>query len=182
MILDLVRRNPRRVAIDLLLDRISAASRQRALYESFGVPDTLEGRFELAVVHLVVVLRRLRGLPPPAKDVAQDLVDAFFRGLEASLRETGVTDTGVPKRMNRLAQGFYGRAGVYDRALDSADQTGLAEALARNVFGSETPAWALARYVVESDRALSGADLARMLALGPAFPEPHAAPLERSAS
>src|SRR3954464_5952988 len=117
MIFSLFRKD-RASATDAVYGAIPGAAREPALYLRFGVPDTVEGRFESLALHLVLVLRRLRHLPDPAQDVAQELVDAFFRQLDASLRERGVGDMGVPKRIKRLAGGFYDRAGSYDAALD----------------------------------------------------------------
>jgi cytochrome b pre-mRNA-processing protein 3 len=177
----LFRTRSRGAVIARLHDGVAAASRRPALYERLGVPDTIEGRFETLVLHLVLVLRRLRRLPPPAEDVAQDLVDAFFRALDASLRETGVGDMGLPKRMNRLAQAFYGRARAYDEALDAGDLAKLAEALARNVLGGARAGDALAAYALAGEDALAEARLDDLLARGPRFPEPAAEALQAEA-
>src|SRR5690349_12607645 len=111
MVLGIFRKDPRRVVVETLYQRIAAASREPMLYASLGIPDTVEGRFESVALHLILVLRRLRQLPPPANDVAQDLVDGFFRHLDRSLRELAVGDLAVPKRMKKLAEAFkIGRA------------------------------------------------------------------------
>lgn len=176
MIFGLFRKDPRRAVVGQLLQRIVAASRAPALYDhALGIPDTVEGRFEALALHVVLVLRRLRRLPAPADEVAQDLVDAFFRHVEASLREMGVGDMGVPRRMKRLAQAFYGRASAYDAALDAGDAARLADALARNVLagGPGPAAAALAAYVAAAEDALAGqADLDALLAEGPRFAAP----------
>jgi len=170
--LGFLRKNPRRGAVDTLYERIAAASRQASLYLALGVPDTLEGRFESLILHALLVLRRLRRLPAPADEVAQDLVDALFRQLDRSLRELGVGDFGVPKRMKKLAQAVYDRAGRYDPALDAADETALAEALGRNLFDGARPARALARYAVAAEAELTALDLDALLQTGPRFPPP----------
>lgn len=170
--LGFLRKNPRRGAVDTLYERIAAASRQASLYLALGVPDTLEGRFESLVLHALLVMRRLRRLPAPADEVAQDLVDALFRQLDRSLRELGVGDFGVPKRMKKLAQAVYDRAGRYDPALDAADETALAEALGRNLFDGARPARALARYAVAVEAELAALDLDALLQTGPRFPPP----------
>jgi len=167
-----LRRNPNRALIAQLYQRIVDASRQQALYSQFGVPDTLEGRFESLTVHMVLVLRTLRRWPDPAADVARDLTDAFFAQLDASLRELGVGDVAVPKRMKRLAEAFYGRAQAYDAALDAHDEAGLAGALGRNVLGRAEPAAGLARYVLAAEKGLGALDLDRLLGEGPNFPPP----------
>ncbi|WP_336488510.1 ubiquinol-cytochrome C chaperone family protein [Methylobacterium nigriterrae] len=170
------RGDSRRRAIETLHLRINEASRRPPLYTQLGVPDTVEGRFECLTLHVILALRRLNRLPPPAADVAQDLVNSVFLQLDASLRELGVGDFGVPKRMKKLGAAFYGRAGHYDAALDAGDAGALAAALARNVLGRDEPAAAagLAAYVVASDAALRGADLDTLLGEGPSFPDPAA--------
>ncbi len=168
------RKNPRRDVVDTLYGRIAAASRHAQLYLALGVPDTLEGRFESLVLHAILILRRLQRLPAPADDVAQDLVDALFGQLDRSLRELGVGDFGVPKRMKKLAQGFYDRAGRYNPALDASDETALADALGRNLFDGARPAQALARYALAAEAEMAGLDLDTLLRQGPRFPPPEA--------
>jgi cytochrome b pre-mRNA-processing protein 3 len=172
LIFRLFRKDPRRVAIASLYERIATASRAPGLYAALGVPDTLEGRFEALSLHMVLTLRALRELPTPADDVAKDLTDAFFRDMDASLREMGVGDTVVPKRMKKIAESFYGRAHAYDGPLNAQDETELAVALGRNVYGSEAPATPLARYALAADQGFRTADLDTLLTAGPAFPDP----------
>lgn len=168
----LLRNRSRAAVVGRLQEHVAAASRRPEFYRSLGIPDTIEGRFELLALHLVLVLRALRRLPAPAEDVAQDLVDAFFRTMDASLRETGVGDAGVPRRMKGLAQSFYGRARAYDAGLDSDDPAELADALSRNVLVASARGDDLAAYTRASDRALARAGLADLLSNGPAFPDP----------
>ncbi|ACL61818.1 ubiquinol-cytochrome C chaperone family protein [Methylobacterium nodulans] len=176
MIRNLFRRDDgRRRAIEALHIRINAAARVPSLYLDLGVPDSVEGRFEILCLHVILTLRRLRQLPPPAEDIAQDLVDSVFAQLDSSLRELGVGDLGVAKRMKKLAQAFYGRAGAYDAALDAGDRAALAAALARNVLGRDEAeaALPLAAYVAASAQALSAQDLDRLMAEGPVLlPDP----------
>ena len=172
MIFSLFRKDPRRILIASLYERVATASRAPGLYEALGIPDTLEGRFESLSLHVILSLRALRRLPAPADDVAKDLTDAFFRDLDASLREMGIGDTTVPRRMRTLASSFYGRAHAYDAPLEAGDRDALAEALGRNACGAEAPAVALARYALAADRALGTMDLAVFLERGPAFPNP----------
>src|SRR3954452_4935568 len=89
-------------------------SREPSLYLALGVPDTLEGRFESLVLHAFLVLRRLRRLPAPADEAAQNLVGALFRQLARSLCGLGVGFWGVRKGKKKLARAFYDRAGRYD--------------------------------------------------------------------
>ncbi len=136
-IFNLFRKDPRRATIAKLYQRIADASRNPGLYGTLGIPDTVEGRFESVSLHTILVLRALRDLPPPADDVAKDLTDAFFQDIDASLREMGIGDTVVPKRMKKLAAAFYGRAHAYDGPLDAVDEPALALALGRNAVGSD---------------------------------------------
>lgn len=165
-------RPPSRPAVEVLYKRLVAVSRMPGLYLDLGVPDTLEGRFEALALHVILALRALRRLPPPADEVAQDLVDMLFSQLDMSLREMGVGDTVVPKRMKSLAQAFYGRAQAYDSALGSSDPSVLAETLGRNIREGGRPAEGLARYVTASEADLAGADLGRLLGDGLSFPPP----------
>ncbi len=172
MIFSLFRKDPRRTVIATLYERIATASRAAGLYAALGIPDTMEGRFESLSLHMILALRALRGLPSPADDVAKDLTDAFFRDMDASLREMGVGDTVVPKRMKKIAAAFYGRAQAYDGPLDAGSEAELAEALGRNAYGGEAPAASLARYALAADRSLRAMDLNAFLETGPDFPAP----------
>jgi cytochrome b pre-mRNA-processing protein 3 len=113
---------------------IVAQARQPALYAGFGVPDTLEGRFEMVVLHLALVLRRLREEGEAGRLAGQRLFDRFCTDMDRSLRSMGVGDLGVPKRMKKMGEAFYGRAAAYDAAIDANDRPSLRDAFARNVF------------------------------------------------
>jgi cytochrome b pre-mRNA-processing protein 3 len=172
LIFGLFRKDPRRALIALLYKRIATASREPGLFSRLHIPDTLEGRFESLSLHMILMLRALRRLPAPADEVARDLTDAFFRDMDASLREMGVGDTVVPKRMKTIASSFYGRAHAYDGPLDAADAGALALALGRNVYETEAPAAPLARYALAADHGLGQAGLDAILDSGPVFPGP----------
>ncbi|GGK49937.1 ubiquinol-cytochrome C chaperone family protein [Salinarimonas ramus] len=170
MILRFFRRDPRRELVESLYTRIAQASRQPGLYTEAEVPDTVEGRFECLSLHVILTFRHLRTLPAPAADVNQDLADALFRALDLSLREMGVGDLAVPKKMKTLAEAFYGRARAYDPLLDARDLEALAVSLQRNVTGGEEPARRLAAYALDAEAGLKGQDLDAILADGPIFP------------
>jgi cytochrome b pre-mRNA-processing protein 3 len=172
VIFGLFRNNPRRTAIATLYKRIATASRAPGLYAALGIPDTLEGRFEALSLHMVLALRALREFPAPADEIAKDLTDAFFRDMDASMREMGVGDTVVPKRMKKVAASFYGRAHAYDGPLSEADEAALAVALGRNAYGGDAPVAPLARYALAADRALKAQGLETLMDTGPVFPEP----------
>jgi cytochrome b pre-mRNA-processing protein 3 len=171
MVFGLFRKDPRQALIERLYDRVAAASRRPWLYLELGIPDTAEGRFETLALHVILVLRRLQQLPAPAGEVAQELTDTFFRHLEGSIRELGVGDVVVPKRMKSLAESFFGRIRAYAAALDAADGAELAKALARNVYGTDHPAEALAGYVLRSEAELAGLNFDALLQEGRLFPQ-----------
>jgi cytochrome b pre-mRNA-processing protein 3 len=159
---------------DRLYARIVAAARQPVPYSEWDVPDTPLGRFEMVGLHVYLVLRRLRGQGEAADALGQELADTFFADMDHSLRELGIGDMGIPKRMKKLARMFYGRTRSYDEALEMADPIALAAALLRNVrpdAGQWPGAAALAGYVQEADRFLSGQDLAAVLGGDVSFPE-----------
>jgi len=131
------RRRANQDLFDAIYASMTQASRAPVFYASLGVPDTVEGRFDMLTLHAVLVLERLKQLPPPADDFAQDLVDDLFRRFDAALREMGVGDIAVPKRMKRIASHFMGRAKAYHDALANGDEAMVA-ALTRNVFADET--------------------------------------------
>jgi cytochrome b pre-mRNA-processing protein 3 len=172
MILSLFRRDPRAPLVETLHLRIDEAVRAPELYLRLRLPDSVEGRFEALALHLVLVLRALRRLPPLAAEIGQELVDAFFRQLDASLREMGVGDMGVPKRMKKLAAGFYNRAATYDAALDSKDVERVAAALGEHLGFEPAHLRGLARYALASEAALAGLTLDDLLNAGPRFPSP----------
>jgi cytochrome b pre-mRNA-processing protein 3 len=128
-------RRANRILIDQLHGKIVAAARRPILYADFGVPDTYEGRFEMVVLHAGLLMRRLTKLPGLGAELAQELADSVFRHFDVALREIGVSDVGVPKRLKRMAAAFYGRNKAYGEGLDEPADDLLAAALARNVYG-----------------------------------------------
>jgi cytochrome b pre-mRNA-processing protein 3 len=173
MVLRLFRRSANRQLIDRLSGEIVAAARDPVLFTEYGIDDSQEGRFEAVTLHAVLVLRRLNRMDEPAPEIAQDLTDAIFRSFEIALREMGVGDLGVPKRMNAIAGAFFGRAAAYDMAL-CGGAPALKAALARNVYDGRNNPDRLARYVEVANKALAEASL-EAFTLGPLpFPEPAA--------
>ncbi len=179
MILGLFRRrDPNAALVDGLYLALSDASRRPGFYADLGVPDTVEGRFDLLTLHAYVALRRLKALPPPAGDLAQDLVDAIFRHFDMALRELGVGDISVPKRMKDLAGAFYGRGKAYEQAL--GDDAALVEALSRNLFAGRPSVAAapalMASYVRSAIASLDGADFEAFVTARLPFPPPPSPP------
>ncbi len=166
------KRSERIAPVNALFERVAEASREPALYLDAEIPDTFEGRFESLTLHVCLVLRRLRELPDPAAALAQDFVDACFAYLEFGLRQGGVSDIAVPKRMKKIGQMFYGRLQAYERAFTADDQAGLEEALRRNA-GCGDGAPALALYARQATQDFAGRDLDAILRqerLFPSFP------------
>ena len=130
-------RRPNREVSDALYEAIVASARQPYFYSSCDVPDTPLGRFEMLAVHMFLFLERARGGSDALGELAQELTDEFFKDVEHSLRELGIGDLGVPKRMKKLAKMFYGRAEAYRLALGGNDRPALGAALARNIWPTD---------------------------------------------
>jgi cytochrome b pre-mRNA-processing protein 3 len=160
--------------IDSLYGVIVAQARAPDFYEEFGVPDSVEGRFELVVLHLALVTGRLAREAEGAP-LGNALVDRFGRDMDDNLREMGVGDLAVPKRMKRMFEALYGRTRIYRRALNETGSEALEAALARNVYdGREGAVARLAAYVRRAARELDAADGGQILAGRLAFPAPRA--------
>ncbi|MCX5514972.1 ubiquinol-cytochrome C chaperone [Kaistia algarum] len=168
------RRNNESIAYSLY-GAIVAQARQPALYSVFGVPDTVDGRFDMIVLHAFLFLHRLKSATEDQRQIGQAVFDVFLADMDRNLREMGVGDFGVPKKLNKMAESFYGRVGAYDSAIDAADDAGLAEAIERNVFpGSDGQGHAahLAQYVRVASAALAELPIDDILGGRIAFPDP----------
>jgi cytochrome b pre-mRNA-processing protein 3 len=113
---------------------IVAQARQPVFYTDFVVPDTIDGRFDLIVAHAVLFFRRLRSEGKEVSEFSQTVFDLFFQDMDASLREMGVSDTRVPKKVKVMGEAFYGRADAYIPAIEEGNVEQLAEALGRNIY------------------------------------------------
>jgi cytochrome b pre-mRNA-processing protein 3 len=114
--------------------RIVKQSRLPIFYSAYGVPDTPDGRFDMIALHAALVLRRLRRDGSRSQALAQSLFDLMFADMDHNLREMGVGDLAVGKRVKRMAQGFYGRLVAYEAGLRDQFGNTLSEALKRNVY------------------------------------------------
>ena len=136
-------RKRRREAARRLYTAAVRQARQPILYTEGGVADTLDGRFDLIVLHVVPLMRRLRQCDEAGRKLSQALFDVMFDDMDQSLREMGVGDLRVGKRVKQMARAFYGRAKAYDEAFDQAPgaerRRAIAEALERNVFNNAPP-------------------------------------------
>jgi cytochrome b pre-mRNA-processing protein 3 len=188
MIPPLFRRSPRRT-IAALYGAIVAQARAPRFYQDYAVPDTVLGRFDMVLLHVVLVLRRLREGEARDRALAQGLFDTFCRDIDHNLREMGISDQGVPKEMRRVGEAFYGRAQAYEAALGESTDAALTQALVRNVY-TDTPdsagsaargtvAIALCAYVREAARVLGAQGLGAFAQGAVRFPEP--APLRAAA-
>ncbi len=167
-------------------------AREPSLYITGGVADTVDGRFDLIVLHVVPLMRRLRQCGEAGRDLSQSLFDVMFDDMDQSLREMGVGDLRVGKRVKQMARAFYGRAATYDRAFDLSPgferRRSIAVALERNVFNNDPPSGApvlaMARYVEVLVDALDGQDPTVILGGEvhlPAVPDLDQAPAEAAA-
>jgi hypothetical protein len=182
MILKRFRQSPSNRKIDDLYGAIVAQSRRAAFYIGYGVPDTVDGRFDLVVLHMVLLLARFDRGGPSMRDLGQNLFDLFCRDLDANLREMGVGDLAIPKRMRQFAEAFYGRQAAYCAALDAPDGQELEKALARNIFGGVNGAQSrrLARYARAVAGDFEAFDQEALLRGAVVFPDPEAVPMPES--
>jgi cytochrome b pre-mRNA-processing protein 3 len=121
-----------------LFDRLVAQSRARVFYEQLGVPDTVDGRFDMVALHTFLIFQRLRGQGDGAALLSQALYDTLIRDLEASLRQLGAGDVGVGKRIRIMTEALQGRIKAYETAL-AGNPLELEGALRRNVYGTTEP-------------------------------------------
>ncbi len=132
------RRDPQETRARALYERVVAQARQPGFYSNCGVPDTVDGRFELIALHAFLVLHRLKADPGDTEALGQALFDVMFQDMDQSLRELGAGDMGVGPRVKRMAQGLFGRIAAYEAGL-SGPVAELEAALRRNLFGTVTP-------------------------------------------
>ena len=111
-------------------------ARNPMFFKEFGVPDTLDGRFELICLHAFLYLHRLKSEQPQSAMVSQTFFDTMFADMDRGLREMGTGDLSVGRHVKRMAQGFYGRIRAYQDGLARDDEAALSAALARNLFGT----------------------------------------------
>ena len=170
---------PSRGTIEAIYGMIVTQARQPSFYRDMGVPDTVNGRFDLLVLHLWMVLRRFKSAEAAA-NLSQALFDRFCDDMDANLREMGVGDLTVPKRMRAFGEAFYGRAAAYDLALTSGQEP-LAQALCKNILNGEgiEKARRLAIYAETAIASLTGLDDAALCAAAWTFPSPAEAAAQR---
>jgi cytochrome b pre-mRNA-processing protein 3 len=163
---------PSRGTIEAIYGMIVTQAREPLFYRDLAVPDTVNGRFDMLVLHLWMVLRRLKPIEG-GMALSQTLFDRFCDDMDANLREMGVGDLTVPKRMQAFGEAFYGRAAAYDLALAAGPEP-LAQALCKNILngGSIEKARQLAHYTDAALAALAGVDEAALRGGSWTFPHP----------
>jgi len=176
MIFPLFRRKPRGAdTISTLYGMIVAQARLPTFYRDYAVADTVNGRFDLIVLHLAMVLDRL-SQDPALQELGQGIFDRFCLDMDHNLREMGVGDLKVPKEMQRLAEAFYGRLQAYRNAWAATDDAPLVQALERNIYGavSAPEAGRLATYVRAALRHLAAEPASGLAGGRLSFPAPAA--------
>jgi cytochrome b pre-mRNA-processing protein 3 len=170
-------RRPRQAPnIAALYGTIVAQARSPAFYRDYGVPDTVAGRLDMILLHLVLLLRQL-SKAKAAAPTGQQLFDRFCQDIDDNFREMGVGDLTVPKEMRKVAEAFYGRAKAYEAALADDIPAALEAAVTRNVFGVIEPplgARRLAAYMREASRQLDGQSPGALANGKLEFPDPEA--------
>ncbi len=168
MIFDrLFRKRPAREAGRALYSRVVDQARLAALYTDLRAPDTAEGRFEVYTLHVVLLLDRLKRQGDQAAETAQALFDTYLTQLDHALREMGVGDLSVGKKMRRLGEAFFGRVKSYEAALAALPATAELEALlTRTVYADVEGASAgpLAAYFLAQRETVAAQPLEALLA------------------
>ena len=163
----LFKKRPEKLRAEALYADVVQAARQPALYGEAGAPDTLQGRFEMILLHATLLINELRnGEDAQGAELAQTVFDVMFDDFDAAMRELGLGDSAVGKKIRFMAEGFYGRASAYVDSLAAEGEEDLAAILARNVLECEPQdeqAVQLAAYVTRTASALASQGQAGLL-------------------
>lgn len=153
MILNLFRKSTATEPVYAVYSAIVAQSRHPHFYAEWQVPDTVTGRFDMISLHMALLFRRLRSEASRDKDFSQAVFDLFFKDMDRSLREMGVGDLGVPKRIQKMGNLFFGLLAALSEAMDRNDLPALERVLSRNIFdgGEGENVAAVARYLMRQD-------------------------------
>ncbi|MDP2781682.1 ubiquinol-cytochrome C chaperone family protein [Devosia sp.] len=157
MIFNLFRKNTAIEPVYAVYNAIVAQSRQPQFYADWQVPDTVTGRFDMISLHMALLFRRLRSEAGGEKSFSQAVFDLFFKDMDRSLREMGVGDLGVPKRIQKMGNVFFGLLAALSEAMDRNDRAALESVLARNIFAdAQGPqVRAMAEYLLRQDAAIA---------------------------
>ena len=174
MIFPFFRREPRGPdTISTLYGMIVAQARLPSFYRDYAVADTVNGRFDMIVLHLALVLDRL-AQDAALQGLGQGIFDRFCRDMDHNLREMGVGDLKVPREMRAMGEAYYGRSQAYRAAWAAKDDRLLVATLERNIYGGSPAAAAprLAAYMREALRDLAAQPSATLAGAELRFPEP----------
>ncbi len=151
-------RKTERQKAHLLYGAVVAQARDPLFFSDFRVPDTAEGRYEMIVLHVVLMLERLKKDGAAGQALARALVEAFVEDMDDSMRELGVGDLTVPKKVKKAAAGLYERSGLYSEALAASGNASLIDALSASIpeAAQRPDAGELADYVRHAAAALDG--------------------------
>lgn len=158
MVLGLFKKTAPKINPYPLYQTIVDQARQVAFYRDLDVDDSLDGRFDMITLHAVLAFHALSKREAEAVALSQAAFDLMFKDMDRSLRERGVGDTSVPKKVKKMGEVFFGRSDAYRAALSQKGEAALADALFRNVYASEGSAAnanKLADYVRAADAALA---------------------------
>jgi len=175
MLSTLFKPRPAKTAGDALYAALAAQSREPAFYRAMGVADRIDARFELYCIHLALLLERLGGKGEQAEEVSQAALDAYVRSLDDVLREVGIGDLSMAKKMKAVASLLMGRLKNVRDALSPPDAAALAAYLSRTVYaeaGESADTAPLTAYILRAHEALAAQPLAEILAAKPAWPQP----------
>ncbi len=170
----LLNRRARRKQAERLHEDIIAQSRQPLFYAQLGVPDTMLGRYEMVCLHAYLVLTRLNRESEEGHQLAQTLHNLIFDDFDVALREAGLGDMGVGKRIKKLARNLHGRISVYEAGLASDDEE-LEAILRRNMYASVEPdasqVAGMIAYIKAARQEMDACSGEAMFAGNPAFPD-----------
>ncbi|CAN7255713.1 ubiquinol-cytochrome C chaperone family protein [Neorhizobium tomejilense] len=153
------KKNQNQAIVDRQYSTLTSLARVPFFYSDLDVPDTVMGRFEMLSIVMILFFRRTAKSDSSGQELAQEIVDAFFQDIDHSIRELGIGDQSVPKRMKKLAGMFYGRVETYAAALEDKDGEALAAALSRNIYPKteDGPGMrGLADWMIVAETALAG--------------------------
>ncbi len=142
-------------------------ARSPVFFTQYGVPDTVDGRFDLIILHIMLLIRRLRGNGKAAAEMSQSVLNHMFSDMDRNLREMGVGDLSVGKQVKKMAKAFYGRSEVWEEGMDAGRvqlMSAFEETVYRSVEQSHEQVSSLADYTLAIDEVLKAHDTAHLLA------------------
>lgn len=178
-------RAERRQTAEGLYQLAMVQSREPVFYTQYAVPDTMDGRFDVLCVHIILMTLSLNRLSREGRKRGQALFDAMFRRMAIDLREMGVGDVGLSKHMQKMMKAFNGRAHAYHTALEENMHAAVELSVARNIYraqGEAVPpqAAALADYILACQETLARVPLESFVAGKMAFPVPTQESIKRA--